>query len=78
VADEGDAVRDIAEVIGARLGLPVESRPEEYFGPFGPIFALDQPATSAHTREALGWTPTRPSLLEDLGALRAGEQKTSV
>jgi nucleoside-diphosphate-sugar epimerase len=69
VADEGDAVRDIAEVIGARLGLPVESRPEEYFGPFGPIFALDQPATSAHTRETLGWTPTRPSLLDDLGAL---------
>jgi nucleoside-diphosphate-sugar epimerase len=66
VADEGDAVRDIAAVLGERLGLPVESRPEEEFGPFGPIFAMDQPASGAHTREALGWVPTHPSLLEDL------------
>lgn len=66
VADEGDAVRDIAAVIGRRLGLPVRSLPVEDFGPFGPIFALDQPASSAHTRSALGWTPTHPALLADL------------
>lgn len=66
VADEGDAVRDIAAVIGRRLGLPVESVPEETFGPFGSIFAMDQPASSIHTRDALGWKPTHPSLLEDL------------
>jgi len=66
VADEGDAVRDIATVIGRRLGLPVRPVPEETFGPFGPIFAMDQPASSAHTREALGWQATHPSLLEDL------------
>ena len=66
VADEGDAVRDIAAVIGRRLGLPVEPVPEENFGPFGPIFAMDQPASSARTRDALGWQPTHPSLLEDL------------
>ncbi len=66
VADEGDAVRDIATVIGRRLGLPVEAVPQENFGPFGPIFAMDQPASSAHTREALGWQPTQPGLLEDL------------
>jgi nucleoside-diphosphate-sugar epimerase len=70
VADEGDAVRDIAAVIGRRLGLPVEPVPEETFGPFGPIFAMDQPATSAHTRETLGWEPTHPSLLEDLENVR--------
>ncbi|GIH64591.1 SDR family oxidoreductase [Microbispora siamensis] len=66
VADEGDAVRDIAAVIGRRLGLPVEAVPQENFGPFGPIFAMDQPASSAHTREVLGWQPTHPGLLEDL------------
>jgi nucleoside-diphosphate-sugar epimerase len=66
VADEGDAVRDIATVIGRRLGLPVEAVPEENFGPFGAIFAMDQPASSAHTRDALGWQPTHPSLLDDL------------
>ncbi|GAB3898905.1 SDR family oxidoreductase [Kibdelosporangium lantanae] len=66
VADEGDTVRDIATVIGRRLGLPVESVPPENFGPFGPIFAMDQPATSTHTREVLGWRPTHPSLIADL------------
>jgi nucleoside-diphosphate-sugar epimerase len=66
VADEGDQVLDIATVIGRRLGLPVETVPQENFGPFGPIFATDQPASSVLTREALGWQPTHPSLLEDL------------
>ncbi|HEY1821680.1 MAG TPA: SDR family oxidoreductase [Trebonia sp.] len=66
VADEGDAVRDIAAVIGRRLGLPVEAVAQENFGPFGPIFAMDQPASSARTRDSLGWHPSHPSLLEDL------------
>ncbi|MFG3280370.1 SDR family oxidoreductase [Streptomyces sp. NPDC048111] len=70
VADEGDAVRDIAAVIGRRLGLPVARVPEETFGPIGPIFAADQPASSAHTRTALGWHPVHPGLLDDLEHLR--------
>ena len=70
VGDEGDAVRDIAAVVGRRLGLPVAAIPQENFGPFGPIFAMDQPASSAHTRAALGWTPTHPSLLADLENLQ--------
>jgi nucleoside-diphosphate-sugar epimerase len=70
VDDEGDAVRDIAAVIGRRLGVPVESVPQERFGPLGAIFAADQPSSSAHTREALGWAPTHPNLLEDLENLQ--------
>jgi nucleoside-diphosphate-sugar epimerase len=66
VADEGDKVADIAAVVGRRLDLPVEAVSEETFGPFGPIFAIDQPASSAHTRGALGWQTTHASLLEDL------------
>jgi nucleoside-diphosphate-sugar epimerase len=66
VADEGDTVRDIATVIGRRLGLPVEAVSQETFGPLGPIFATDQPASSTRTREALGWEPKHLSLLEDL------------
>lgn len=66
VADEGDRVLDIATVIGRRLGLPVQSVPTETYGPVGPIFAMDQPAASANTRQALGWEPTHPSLLADL------------
>jgi len=70
VADEGDAVRDIAAVVGRRLGLPVGPVPEETFGPFGAIFAMDQPSSSAHTRRALGWEPRHPGLLADLEELR--------
>ena len=66
VADEGDAVRDIAAVIGRRLGLPAEAVPQETYGPLGPIFATDQPSSSTHTRKTLGWEPAHPSLLEDL------------
>ncbi|MDR3661107.1 MAG: SDR family oxidoreductase [Mycobacterium sp.] len=66
VADEGDAVRDIATVIGRRLGLAVQAVPEQTFGALGPIFAADQPSSSAHTRKVLGWQPRHPSLLEDL------------
>lgn len=70
VADEGDTVRDIASVIGRRLGLPVHSVPLDTYGPLGPIFAADQPSTSVHTRQALGWEPKHPNLLEDLENIR--------
>ncbi|MDR3474766.1 MAG: SDR family oxidoreductase [Devosia sp.] len=66
VADEGDKVRDIAAVIGRRLGLPVEAVPMETFGPLGPFFAADQPSSSTVTRQVLGWEPKHLSLLEDL------------
>lgn len=70
VADEGDAVRDMAAIIGRRLGLPVESVPEDTFGPFGPIFAMDQPSSSVHTRDTLGWEPMHLGLLADLENIR--------
>ncbi|GGP15279.1 SDR family oxidoreductase [Nonomuraea glycinis] len=70
VDDEGDQVRDIAAVIGRRLGLPVESVPAETYGPLGALFSSDQPSSSAYTRQTLGWEPKHPSLLEDLENLR--------
>jgi nucleoside-diphosphate-sugar epimerase len=70
IGDEGVAVRDIAAAIGGHLGLPVTSvAPEtafEHFGWLGAFFSLDVPASSAITRELLGWQATRPGLLEDL------------
>jgi nucleoside-diphosphate-sugar epimerase len=65
VADEGDRVLDIVTVIGRKLGLPVQQAPVESFGPIGPVFAADQPASSAITRAELGWEPTQLSLLDD-------------
>ena len=70
VADEGDPMRALAEAIGTALDVPVESVPAESFGFLGAIFGVDQPSSSALTRERFGWEPTHPSLLEDL---RAGD-----
>jgi nucleoside-diphosphate-sugar epimerase len=65
-ADEGVAFKDIATVIGRRLGIPVESRGLEHFGWFAGFAGLDMPASSAHTQKLLGWKPTGPDLLSDL------------
>lgn len=70
VAEEGIPTRDIAEAIGRGLGLPVTSvEPQDaagHFGWIGAFFARDIPAASAQTQQELSWTPTGPTLLEDL------------
>lgn len=70
VADEGVPIRDIAEVIGRRLGVPVVSKtPEEaaaLFGFIGHVLAMDSPASSAQTQERMGWRPSQPGLIRDL------------
>ena len=70
VADEGVTTREIAEVIGRHLNLPVVSKSTEeaaeHFGFFGFFFGVDAPASSALTQERLGWTPTQPGLIPDL------------
>jgi len=66
VGDEGVPTRDIAEVIGRHLNLPTASRPAEDFGWLGQILAVDQPASSALTRELLQWRPVQPGLIEDM------------
>ncbi|MFI8454422.1 SDR family oxidoreductase [Kitasatospora sp. NPDC085464] len=66
VADEGVPVREIAETIGRHLGLPTAPVPAEDFGFLGRILAVDQPASSALTRELLDWRPSGPGLVEDL------------
>ena len=72
VADEGVPTREIAEVIGRHLNIPVVSKSREeaadHFGWIGPFFGMDLPASSAQTRERLGWHPVQPGLIEDLDA----------
>ncbi|GLS18894.1 NAD-dependent dehydratase [Labrys miyagiensis] len=74
VAEEGVPMRDIAEAIGRRLKLPVKSiAPDEAQAAFGwlAMFAgRDMPASSAQTRQKLGWQPTGPGLLADLERLQ--------
>jgi nucleoside-diphosphate-sugar epimerase len=70
VDDEGVPLRDVAEVIGRQLDVPVVSVARddatEHFGWLGPLLAIDSPASSAITRQLLGWAPTHPRLIDDL------------
>nr|WP_276596450.1 hypothetical protein [Sorangium aterium] len=50
VSNEGVPARDIAGVLDRKLGLPVESVPEEHFGSFGAFFALDAPRRARSRR----------------------------
>jgi nucleoside-diphosphate-sugar epimerase len=66
-AEEGIAVRDIAEVIGRHLGMPVGSVAAEHFGPFGIFMTLGiPPMSNTSTRQLLGWEPRHPGLIADL------------
>ncbi len=74
VAEEGVPMRRIAESIGRSLNVPVVSKtPEEasaHFGWLGMLVGVDIPASSALTREWLGWDPVGPGMISDLD--RAG------
>jgi nucleoside-diphosphate-sugar epimerase len=70
VADEGVPVHDMAEVIGRHLNLPVVPIRHEdagdQFGWLAGFLGADVPASSALTRERMGWHPTHPGLIDDL------------
>jgi len=72
VADEGVPTREIAEVIGRHLNVPVASKSREeaadHFGWIAHFFGVDGPASSAQTQERLGWRPVQPGLIADLNA----------
>lgn len=78
VAEEGVAFREIAEVIGRHLNIPVASKSPEaaaqHFGWFTHFAAMNNPASSQRTRELLGWQPKQPGLIADLD--RAGYFET--
>ncbi|KAF2799397.1 NAD(P)-binding protein [Melanomma pulvis-pyrius CBS 109.77] len=71
VAEEGVKMKDIASMIGEKLGLPVESKSmeeaQEHFGPFfGLVVGADNLASNKKTREVLGWDPQQRTLLADI------------
>lgn len=73
VAEEGVSAREIAETVGAGLGVPVRSLSTEeaaaHFGWLAMFVGLDMWASSAWTRARLGWEPTGPDLISDLKAM---------
>ena len=70
IAEEGIALKNIAEAMGNRLGLPTVSiSPDEaaaHFGWFAPFVAMDMATASDRTRALLGWAPEQHGLLADL------------
>lgn len=73
VDEEGVPAREIAEVIGAGLGVPVVSLSAEaasdHFGWLAALLGHDMLASGKSTRARLGWQPTGPGLLADLRAM---------
>jgi nucleoside-diphosphate-sugar epimerase len=80
VAEEGVPIRKIAEVIGKGLKVPVVTIAEEeaqaHFGWLAMFVGFDMPASSAPTRQRLGWRPTGPGLIADLEQMRWPEAVT--
>ena len=70
VGEEGVPLKDIAEVIGRHLNVPIASIPAgdaaAHFGWSALFIGADAPASSTHTGELLDWAPTHPSLIADL------------
>ncbi len=70
VAEEGVPLKDIAEVIGRRLNVPVVAQSAEeaaaHFGWLAFFMGVDSPASSVQTQQRLGWRPSQPGLLADL------------
>jgi hypothetical protein len=70
IGDEGVPTREIAEVIGRRLNVPLVSKSQEqaaeHFGWIGLFFGMGVLASSALTQERSGWRPTHVGLVADL------------
>ncbi|UOQ69867.1 SDR family oxidoreductase [Hymenobacter volaticus] len=70
VADEGISLRDLADIIGRHLNVPVASKSveeaTEHFNWIARFASMDLAASSALTQQWLDWHPTRVGLLEDL------------
>jgi nucleoside-diphosphate-sugar epimerase len=70
VAEEGVPFREIAEVIGRRLTVPVVAKSKEgaaaHFAWFAHFASLNMTASSEQTQERLQWRPTMPGLIADL------------
>ena len=70
VGEEGVPMRQVIDVIGRALDVPVKSISKEqaadYYGPLAMFAGLDMPASSALTQQRMGWTPTGIGLIEDI------------
>ena len=82
VAEEGVAMRAIAEAVGRGLNVPVRAMSTEeaaaHFGWLALFAGMDLPASSAQTRQRLDWRPTGPGLLQDLEEMHYAARREGV
>jgi nucleoside-diphosphate-sugar epimerase len=80
VAEQGVALREIAETIARRLGVPAKSvgadAAAQTLGPLAMFVQIDNPASSTRTRDVMRWQPTHPGLLADLAEPHYFERRT--
>lgn len=73
VGEAGVPMREVAEAVGRRLGVPAVSITAEeapaHFGFLSMFAGRDVPTSSRLTQERLGWSPTGPGLVADLEPL---------
>src|SRR3546814_8302308 len=73
-------LRDIANAIGAKLGVPTRSITNEevnaYLGAMGDLVTHDMPASSEWTRTRLDWEPQGPTLIDDIREMNIGKVVT--
>ena len=69
-AEDGVPFKEIAEVIGRRLNIPVVAKSADeaaqHFGWFTMFAGMDAPTSSERTRALLGWKPEKPGLIADI------------
>ncbi len=72
IAEDAVNLRSIAEAIGRIANVPVVSKTSEesasHFGFLAYFVGADFQASSTKTKEALGWNPTEPGVIDDLEA----------
>lgn len=70
VHDQAVATKDIAEIIGRKLDVPVVSKSVEeaaaHFGFMSWPLSMNSPTSGDKTQKEFGWKPTHSKLLEDL------------
>lgn len=70
VAEEGVPIREIAEVIGRQLDVPVVAvsaeDAAEHFAWLAGFLGTDSRASNTLTRELVGWQPSHAGLMDDL------------
>jgi len=74
IAEDAIQLREIAEVIGRMLNVPVAAispdKAADHFGALAYFVNADFQASGARTKEALGWNPAHPGVIADLEPAR--------